>query len=419
MGLIKSGLLFAFLGIILSGCQSQIFSSPVINHAASTPTIAASNPAANDPLPSQTSTPIPYIAASETPSGYIIPTLQPTSVISTSEAATSLLGPYVFPTNVNPLTGLVVNDPSILNRRPVMIKVANFPRYGRPHAGLSYADLVFEYYIGEETNRFLAVYYSQDAPKIGPVRSGRLIDPQLVNMFGGLLVYGNADPQVDGIILKMLGDRALSFNNLPCPVMCGTATHSVAGVFANSGAVTQYATKTDVSNDRQDLQGLVFNSKPPATSQTATMIGVQYSYLDRGEWHYDPTSGKYLRWIESGDGTKNGIPMEPLVDRLNGQQLAFSNVIIAFATYIEYAPTLHDIEIWKNTHGQRAVLFRDGEMIEGTWRTEQYDHPMHFYDQMGIPMALKPGTTWVVIAGTHSTLEQPSPGHWEMQFHMP
>jgi hypothetical protein len=149
------------------------------------------------------------------------------------------------------------------------------------------------------------------------------------------------------------------------------------------------------------------------------MIGVQYSTLDRGEWHYDPTTGKYLRWIESADGNNTNIPMEPLVDRLNGQQLAFSNVIIAFTTYIEYAPTLHDIEIWKNTHGQRAVLFRDGQMIEGTWRTEQYDHPMHFYDQAGVPMALKPGTTWIVIAGTHSTLEQPSPGHWEMQFHLP
>lgn len=279
--------------------------------------------------------------------------------------------------------------------------------------------MVFEYYVGEQVNRFLAVYYSQDAPKIGPVRSGRLIDPQLVNMFGGVLVYGNADPQVDGIILKMLGDRALSFNNLPCPVMCGTDTHSVAGVFANSSAVTQYATKIDVSNNRQDLQGLIFDQKPPTNEQTATMIGVQYSTLDRGEWHFDPTTGKYLRWIESADGTKDNIPMEPLVDRLNGQQLAFSNVIIAFATYVEYAPTLHDIEIWKNTHGQRAVLFRDGQMIEGTWRTEEYDHPMHFYNQWGVPMALKPGNTWIVIAGTHSTLQQPSPGHWEMQFEMP
>jgi hypothetical protein len=414
MRLIKSGLLFAFLGIVLTACQAQILSPSILPNTANTATLVASEPA-----PSQTATSFPTITPSATPAGYIIPTLRPTSAASTSQAGTPLLGIYDFPTNVNPLTGLTVSDPSILNRRPVMVKVSNFPRYGRPHAGLSFADIVFEYYIGEQTNRFLAVYYSEDAPKIGPVRSGRLIDPQLVNMFGGLLVYGDADPQVDGIILKMLGDRALSFNNVNCPVMCGAATHSVAGVFANSSEATKYAIRTDVSNDRQDLQGLIFGPKPPITDQTATMIGVQYSTLDRGEWHYDPTTGKYLRWIESADGNNTNIPMEPLVDRLNGQQLAFSNVIIAFTTYIEYAPTLHDIEIWKNTHGQRAVLFRDGQMIEGTWRTEQYDHPMHFYDQAGVPMALKPGTTWIVIAGTHSTLEQPSPGHWEMQFHLP
>jgi hypothetical protein len=414
MSLNKSGLLFAFLGMVLSACQAKSLSLSNLPQ-----NIATSTPVISETPSNQTATPFKIITPTATPPGFVIPTLQPTSVLSTSQPDISLLGAYDFPTNVDPLTGLVVNDPSILNRRPVMIKVSNFPRYGRPHAGLSFADLVFEYYIGEQVNRFLAVYYSQDAPKIGPVRSGRLIDPQLVNMFGGLLVYGNADPQVDGIIRIMLGDRALSFNNLPCPVMCGTDTHSVAGVFANSGEVSQYATKTDVSNNRQDLQGLIFDPKTPISDQTATLIGVQYSNLDRGEWHYDPTSGKYLRWIESADGKNNIIPMEPLVDRLNGQQLAFSNVIIAFATYVQYAPTLHDIEIWKNTHGQRAVLFRDGQMIEGTWRTEQYDHPMHFYNQWGVPMALKPGTSWIVIAGTHSTLQQTSPGHWEMQFEMP
>ena len=414
MGLIKSGFLFAFLGIVLSACQPRIFSSSILPQPAIPVTLEA-----NKPAPSHTASALPTITPSSTPSGFIIPTLQPTSVLSTSQPSTSLLGEYDFPTNMDPLTGLTVSDPSILNRRPVLVKVSNFPRYGRPHAGLSYADMVFEYYIGEETNRFLALFYSQDAPKIGPVRSGRLVDPQLVNMYGGLLVYGNADPQVDGIILKILGDRALSFNDVNCPVMCGTATHTVAGVFANSSEATQYAARTGVSNDRQNLQGMIFDPKPPVSDQTATMIGVQYSTLDRGEWHYDPTTGKYLRWIESADGNDNNIPMEPLVDRLNGQQLAFSNVIIAFATYIEYAPTLHEIEIWKNTLGQRAVLFRDGVMVEGTWRTEEYDHPMHFYNQWGIPMALKPGTTWIVIAGTHSTLAQPSPGHWEMQFHLP
>jgi hypothetical protein len=68
---------------------------------------------------------------------------------------------------INPLTGLKVNDPQILNRKPVMVKVSNFPRNGRPHAGLSFADIVFDYDITNGQNRFLALYYGQDCPKIG------------------------------------------------------------------------------------------------------------------------------------------------------------------------------------------------------------------------------------------------------------
>jgi len=111
--------------------------------------------------------------------------------------------------------------------------------------------------------------------------------------------------------------------------------------------------------------------------------------------------------------------MEPLVDRDNGDQIAFSNVVIIFTTYIEYAPTLHDIMIWKNTGSQRAVFFRDGVMAEGTWRAPYYDHPFQFYTKWGNPMALKPGTTWIVIAGNHSTFEETSSGTWEMKFDLP
>ena len=77
-----------------------------------------------------------------------------------------------FPDNVNPLTGLVVDDPSRLERRPVMVKVSNFPRTGRPHAGLSFADIVFEYYIGYGLNRFMGIYLGQDSSQVraGPLR---------------------------------------------------------------------------------------------------------------------------------------------------------------------------------------------------------------------------------------------------------
>ena len=124
------------------------------------------------------------------PTATVVPTATATSaptVTSTPADVPIQVGPSNFPATVNPLTGLTVSDPTILNRRPVMVKVANYPRSGRPHAGLSSADIVFDYSTGEGGNRFLALFYGQDSTKVGPIRSGRLIDRFLVTEYQGIL----------------------------------------------------------------------------------------------------------------------------------------------------------------------------------------------------------------------------------------
>ena len=62
----------------------------------------------------------------------VLPTSTPTMEPSpTPEPILEAVGPFDFPENVNPLTGLVVSDPAILDRRPVLVKVANYPASGR------------------------------------------------------------------------------------------------------------------------------------------------------------------------------------------------------------------------------------------------------------------------------------------------
>jgi hypothetical protein len=130
------------------------------------------------------------------------------------------------------------------------------------------------------------------------------------------------------------------------------------------------------------------------------------------------TAGKYLRWIEDPVG-ENEIQMIPLVDRLTDQQLAFSNVIILFATYTEFAPTKHDIALYNNPDGKRAIFFRDGVMIEGLWKTPSNGRPIQFYNKWNLPMHLKPGNTWIVLAGDSSTFNEKEPGNWELRFDLP
>ena len=369
----------------------------------------------------------------ETPE--LIPTITPApatpvspsdiTVQNTPEPTQVVYGLVNSPIDINPLTGEAVPDPEILNRRPVFVKVSNFPARGsRPQAGLSYADMVFEYYIGEGMNRFLAVFYGQDTEKAWPLRSGRLVDAQLVNMYQGVLVYGNADPdKVDMVLLEELGDRAVSFDDASCPAICGIATHSETGVYVNTAEITAFTTRIGVKNIRYPLEGMIFKESVPESSGPANQVDINFQTWNRSEWHFDPASGKYLRWTELWDDQRDDAwdehPIIPHIESITGEQLAFSNIIILFALYDEYASTLHDIEIWDNPEKQRAYYFRDGIMVEGSWRAPERDQPIQFINQNGVPMALKPGNTWIMIAGDSSPFEEVTEGHWQIQFEVP
>ncbi len=321
---------------------------------------------------------------------------------------------------INPLTGVPAADPALLERRPVMVKVSNYPQYGRPHAGLSFADIVFDYFIGYGTNRFLAVYYGQDCAEIGPVRSGRFVDAELVPMYSGILAYGSADEDTDAEIITTLGEYAISNLEAPEPAFVGTDTHSVVGVYANSAALTQFVDELGLKNGAPDLPGMHFSEVVPNHGKYADQVNILFNYNNRAEWRYDKGSGKYLRWIEYfEDENDETYEMIPLVDKVTGEQLVFSNVIIIFAKYTELAPSRHTIDIIKNNKGKPAYFFRDGQVFEGTWRADNDSDPMQFFNDAGEPMALKPGNSWIVITGINSTYAEVAPSVWELFFMLP
>ncbi|MBI9048578.1 MAG: DUF3048 C-terminal domain-containing protein [Anaerolineaceae bacterium] len=334
-----------------------------------------------------------------------------------SEDEHPVYGLYGYPQDYNPLTGERVNNPDILNRRPILTKISNFPAVGRPHAGLSYADVVFEYYIGQFTNRFLALYYGDDAAKAWPLRSGRLVDPQIATMFQGILVYGNADEARTKSIQDILGENSLSFNESPCPPICGYATHDATGVYVITDEVSKYYDRVGRENEKPYLNNWLFDNQPPFSNQYAMTVGVEYINWNRGEWRYDPQSGKYLRWIESWE--YEDFPLIPLVDQLNNEQIAYSNIVILFAEYIELAPTAHDVKFWSNTYGEKAYFFRDGLLVEGGWYVPDRNKPMVFLNKDGTPYRLKPGNTWIVIAGLASEFKQLGVGEHYLYFDYP
>ncbi len=360
----------------------------------------------------------PTLQEPTTPVLKAVTPISETPVVEPTLVNTPTYEPTMIPQDINPLTGLPVEDAAKLNRLPVLIKVSNYPRTGRPHAGLSSADIVFDYYVGEMFNRFVAVFYGNDAPQVGPIRSGRLVDSQLTQMFRGVLVYGNADERVDTVLVNDLGARAIPYKYSPCPPVCGDDTHSVTGVFADSAGVTEFARSKGVVQEKPGLQFATFSEEPPPNGQPGNRLLVQYAEINRGEWQYDATSGRYLRWIEDGNEGEP-LTMIPLVDRNTGAQLGFSNVIVLSTFYIEYNRTLHNIDLWNNQGPQNAIFFRDGQKYDGKWSVSDRSQPFEFKQLDGSPMPLKPGNTWIVLAGISSQISNPQGGRYELYFYTP
>ena len=96
---------------------------------------------------------------------------------------------------VSILTGLRPADPAVLERRPLAVKVDNDPAV-IPQSGLGKADIVVESRKEGCLTRFTAIYQSQDSPKIGSVRSARLVDIELPVIFDAILAYSGASGPV-------------------------------------------------------------------------------------------------------------------------------------------------------------------------------------------------------------------------------
>jgi len=165
--------IFLILLSLVAACQSTNV-TPTVVETPLLPSPTALQPEPATPTPTFTVTPLP-------------PTATPTPKYPEEG-----YGPTNFPEGVNPLTGLEVEDPALLNRRPIIIKVQNLPRADRPHWGLSNADIVYEYYTEFGTTRFAAIFYGEDAEMVAPIRSARLFDFNVVRAYKGMFIFGSA-----------------------------------------------------------------------------------------------------------------------------------------------------------------------------------------------------------------------------------
>ncbi len=350
------------------------------------------------------------------------------------------VGPDDFPAMINPLSGLPVDHVELLALPPALVSISNAPLPTRPQAGLSFSPLVFEIYIGEGVSRYLAVFYG-DYPKVapgssgdvdygledavvGPIRSGRLPYEKLRQLYNGFLVFASASSRV----LPYLDEYFIFYNE-------EKQNYNLA--LLPVAQLQNYAEQMLENHSKRALLGLRFDSGIQAGGKDARTIWIPFHELDQVVWKFNPQIGSYNRYQDQEDGNT----FIKMTDRLNGDPLAFENIIILFADYTFFDATLFDIELmYLNRYP--ALLFRDGKMTEIFWTTanEEFEastgflRPIRFVDELGQPIALKHGQTWVEIIPRNSPyyeipaaedfadlslIQQPGSANWLIYFQQP
>ncbi len=372
----------------------------------------------------ETASDSPYSAAAPTP--LYLPTFTPLPPTPVSNPTESLppdgsLHQSSVSSEVNPLTGLVPTDPSLLNRHPIAVKVANYPRYIRPQSGLSLADHIYEYYIEGGLTRFIAVFYSNNSEWVGPVRSGRFFDENIQRMYHAYLVFKFADPRVLGYFKTTdFADYLVTPTIGSCPPFrkmkqARPTMEDYNNEYFNTVAWADCIARDNLDNTRPFLSGGLFNETPPEPTLLGIQVFTYYSVDSYNYWLYRPETNQYVRYQERDD-TRNGKEesYDVLMDNVTATAVHASNVVVLFAyhTFANGYDAEDEVYHIDLTSSGEAYVFRDGVGIVARWRRGNRDQPLLLTTLQGDPIELRPGITFYEVIGENSYADQ-GDGRWD------
>jgi Protein of unknown function (DUF3048) N-terminal domain/Protein of unknown function (DUF3048) C-terminal domain len=432
-------LVFVLLLSMLVACSSPSPTPPptavrIVVTATPVPTATAAPTATLTPSPTDTSVPTstPTPTMTETTAASHPPPVVPKGSVVDNDLwfmsqlinYFSQIGPHppepaiAREADVDPLTGLKVPDPALLQRRVVLARIMNDPS-ARPQTGLNEADLVFEELIDQRNGiaaltRLTGVYLGVPDATIRPLRSARLVNPSLADMFDGALVHSGASNGMRFLLSKVPVTNIDELFDPRAFCAIGDPRKTLTWVTTTVSHMYDYL-KSKGLEKPVPLRGFEFSADPASGAQ-ASSIGFDHlpfpvKTVGTVLWKYDAASGNYLRFA-------NGSPHNTLQYQVTGtwggacqeatqpiiSQVHAANVVVINAPHHPTDP--HDFTEDTNnftnifielTGSGPAVVFRDGMQISGTWRRPTLQHFFQFLDANGNPIPLKPGNTWFEI----------------------
>lgn len=300
-----------------------------------------------------------------------------------------------------PLTGVEAGGGVDINRPALAIKVDNAPP-ARPQAGLDAADIVYEEISEGGLTRFLSVFHCNEAGDVGPVRSARTVDPDILQEFGSALFgYSGANSQV--------------LDKIDSSSFIGDLKHgSSGGAYARAAdrkapynlmTSTEKLRSEEAANDIDGppKTGLTFNADvlnppaPPASpaagaeaspaAPAGNSASFSYSNSNVVRYTYDQGSKTYLRF--HGDTAHN---------LAGGKQVSAVNVVIQKVQIVpgtvrdaSGSPTQDTTVVGTG----EATVLRGGTAVTGTWSRPTLNDTTTFTDAAGATIEFAPGNTFI------------------------
>jgi hypothetical protein len=348
--------------LVLSACSSSTKATPSSSAVVSSQAVVSS-PALSSPAVSPTAGP-----AATTPG---TTTKASTTTRSVSTPAPRPAAP------VDPLTGGPVS------KNPVIAVKVDNTYFDVPQFGVSDADVVFVEQVEGGLTRIIAVFHSTLPTEVGPVRSVRSTDAQLLPAFGtpGLVFSGGAGGPLADLAKTSIVD-----------------TSAMGDAYFRSDAATgTYNLHADLTKIAAEAKGLgpvrsigfAFVARSAEVDKGRSVSAI-HVVMEQGQTDFAYTGGRFVRMRDNA----------PVSD-YQGKLEAADNVVVLDVkdTPDGTVDTNGQPSYLTQTVGSGFMtLFRDGHQVTGRWSRSAADKPFAFVGSDGKPMPFKAGRTWVMLA---------------------
>jgi len=290
-----------------------------------------------------------------------------------------------------PLTGVAGE---VVNRPALAVKIEN-THTARPQSGLEQADVVWETIVEFDVSRLVAVWQSQVPEEVGPVRSVRPMDPDIVAPLNGLLTFSGGQPGI--LALVEASPTQVISHDAGAPGLYRVSARSAPhNVYANP---TELWAQADAGHQASPAEQFAIARSPERA--TAVVAGTPATTLA-----FDLSSQSSPTWTWNGTVWERSEGTTPAT-AASGARLSATNVVSITADHPGTGFGAQNgavVPTYTLIGSGEGTLATGGKTIPVRWQKDSQTAPMQLFTADGAPAQLAPGNTWVelVPAGTGS-----------------